>query len=176
MLSAYSLLPYCMILKWFLVQINPLEISKIESLSDWNCLFCCKLKSEPLNLKKYLISCLYCNDCYCVYTEPDTGGDVSPGIPQPGQSPPHRGAGPPELSGESEPECPLLSGRTKPRPATRPPGPRSVLNSCTIKSCCLICKGDPPSLSLSLKRNNCNSTLVSSWCTVKPCCFKHSLD
>lgn len=36
---------------------------------------------------------------------------------------------------------------------------------------------ETPLLSLSLKRNNCNSTLVSScWCTVKPCCFKHSKD
>lgn len=33
---------------------------------------------------------------------------------------------------------------------------------------------ETPLLSLSLKRNNCNSTLVSSWCKVKPCCFKHS--
>lgn len=105
-----------------------MEISKIESLSDWNCLFCCKLKSEPLNLKKYLISCLYCNDFRYVHTEPDTGGDLSPGLPQPGQSPPHRGAGPPELSGEPKPERTLLSGRPEPRPATRPPGPRSVPN------------------------------------------------
>lgn len=153
--------------KKFLVQINQLVHCLFETVYFVN-----------VNCTTYVnrssISCLYFNDFCCVYTEPDTGGNLSPGIPQPGQSPPHRGAGPPELSGEPEPECPILSGRTEPCPATRPPGPRSVLNSCTIKSCCLICKGDPPSL--SLKRNYCNSTLVSSWCTVKPCCFKHSRD
>lgn len=72
---------------------------------------------------------MHCNDFCCIHIEPDTSGDLSPGLPQPGQSPPHRGAGHPELSGEPEPERPLMSGRPEPSPATRPPGQRSVINS-----------------------------------------------